>query len=372
VSAGCVVSAQAAASCGSLQVPVLFPEQGSTDGGNCPAGDNRAEQDVSTQSIDTTAGALGWRMFSWSVTFLTFAFLLNNFLTYWAGLPGAAAALSGGGAAAWVQLLMYPVAIALGVMMVQRSRALALRADAARFYAVTAFIIRWAFFSVLLVGLADAIISLLRVEGVLENVVGTNIAGELGRPQFRGLWLHIPLCVVSIALAAMFRRTLGFIWLSLLVVIAELLIVFTRFIFSYEQAYMGDLVRFWYAALFLFASAYTLIEEGHVRVDVLYAGFPERRKGLVNHWGSILLGMTLCAVIMWFGMEGKASIINSPLLNFEVSQSGFGMYTKYMMAGFLAVFAVSMMIQFAGYLLEAIADRRGEPGKREVANPGGH
>jgi hypothetical protein len=71
-------------------------------------------------------------------------------------------------------------------------------------------------------------------------------------------------------------------------------------------------------------------------------------------------------------MEGKASIINSPLLNFEVSQSGFGMYTKYMMAGFLAVFAVSMMIQFAGYLLEGIADRRGDPGKREVANPGGH
>jgi TRAP-type mannitol/chloroaromatic compound transport system permease small subunit len=135
---------------------------------------------------------------------------------------------------------------------------------------------------------------------------------------------------------------------------------------------MGDLVRFWYAALFLFASAYTLIEEGHVRVDVLYAGFTERRKGIVNHWGSLLLGITLCAVILWFGMEGKASIINSALLNFEVSQSGFGMYTKYMMAGFLGVFAVSMMIQFAGYLLEAIADQRNDPGKREVANPGGH
>lgn len=351
---------------------MLFPEQGSTGGGKCPAGDNRADKDVSTQSIDVTAGTLGWRMFSWSVTFLTFAFLLNNFLTYWAGWPGASAALSGAGAVGWVQLLIYPLAVVLGALIVQRSRGLALRADAARLYAITAYIIRWAFFSVLLVGLADALISFLRVEGMLDSVVGSNLAGELGRPQFRGLWVHIPLCVLSFALAAVYRKTLGFIWLSLLVVVAELLIVFTRFIFSYEQAYMGDLVRFWYAALFLFASAYTLIEEGHVRVDVLYAGFQERRKGLVNHWGSILLGMTLCAVIMWFGMEGKASIINSPLLNFEVSQSGFGMYTKYMMAGFLAVFAVSMMIQFAGYLLEAIADRRAEPGKREIANPGGH
>jgi len=57
----------------------------------------------------------------------------------------------------------------------------------------------------------------------------------------------------------LFTRTLGFQWLALLIVIAELAIVFTRFIFSYEQAFMGDLVRFWYAALFLFASAHTLL-----------------------------------------------------------------------------------------------------------------
>jgi TRAP-type mannitol/chloroaromatic compound transport system permease small subunit len=204
----------------------------------------------------------------------------------------------------------------------------------------------------------------LRVEGILESVVGAQLTSDLGRPNFRGLWVHIPLCVVALVIAAVWRKTLGFIWLALLVVIAELIIVFTRFIFSYEQAFMGDLVRFWYAALFLFASAYTLIEEGHVRVDVLYAGFPEeKRKGFVNHWGSILLGMTLCATVLWFGMEGKASIINSPLLNFEVSQSGFGMYTKYMMAGFLAVFAVSMMIQFSGYLLEAHCRPPGRPGQ---------
>ena len=326
---------------------------------------------MSTQPIDVTAGTLGWRTFSWSVTFATFAFVLNNYLTYWQGMPGASAALSGGGLA-WLQLLLYPLAIALAALMVMRSRGMALRADAARLYAITAFIIRWAFFSVLLVGLADAIISFLRVEGMLESLLGANLASELGRPVYRGTWVHIPLCILSIGIAAVYRKTLGFIWLSLLVVIAELLIVFTRFIFSYEQAYMGDLVRFWYAALFLFASAYTLIEEGHVRVDVLYAGFPDKRKGLVNHWGSVLLGMTLCGVILWFGMQGKASIINSALLNFEVSQSGFGMYTKYMMAGFLGVFAVSMMIQFAGYMLEAIADQRGEPGKREAANPGGH
>ena len=162
----------------------------------------------------------------------------------------------------------------------------------------------------------------------------------------------------------------GFPWLALLVVAAELLIVLTRFIFSYEQAFMADLVRFWYAALFLFASAYTLLEEGHVRVDVLYSTFGERTKGLVNAWGSVLLGMSLCAVIIFYGMDGKSTVINGPLLIFETTQTGFGMYVKYWMAGFLGIFAITMMLQFSGYFLEGIADYRGDPGKRKLESEG--
>jgi hypothetical protein len=47
----------------------------------------------------------------------------------------------------------------------------------------------------------------------------------------------------------------------------------------------------------------------------------------------------------------KTSSINAPLLSFEVTQSGFGMYVKYLMAGFLLVYALSMLIQFCGYFL---------------------
>ena len=92
-------------------------------------------------------------------------------------------------------------------------------------------------------------------------------AGTLALP-----WavIHMPLAAVGLVIAAFARRSLGFHWLALLVMIAEMAIVLSRFVFSYEQAFQGDLVRF-YAGLFLFASAHTLFEDGHVRVDVLYA-----------------------------------------------------------------------------------------------------
>ena len=150
-------------------------------------------------------------------------------------------------------------------------------------------------------------------------------------------------------------------------VAAELGIVISRFVFSYEQALMGDLVRYWYAALFLFASAYTLLHEGHVRVDVLYAGFGSRAKGRVNSVGSVLLGLVTAWTIIILGLGSKQAIINSPVANFEVSQVGTaGMFVKYQMAAFLAIFAVTMLIQFVSYLFEAVADARDEPGKREI------
>ena len=54
------------------------------------------------------------------------------------------------------------------------------------------------------------------------------------------------------------------------------------------------------------------------------------------------------------------------MLSYESAQSGFGMYTKYWLASFLAIFAITMMIQFSSYLLESFADFKNEDGKREL------
>ncbi len=326
---------------------------------------------VAEGPYDYSAATLGLRALAWAIVCGTFAFLINVYLNFWQGWPGAGAATTGGGGRAVAQLLSYVAAVLVPIIFVLRSKQTTLRDDGLALDKMARYIIRAAFWMALFVGLVDMVISFLRVEGLLASVVGESLTTQLGRSQFRGTYVHIPLVLLALVVAA-FTRTLGFTWLTLLVVVAELQIVITRFIFSYEQAFMGDLVRFWYAGLFLFASAYTLIEEGHVRVDVLYAGFQQRTKGLVNVIGSLFLGISLCWVILVLGMGGKSAIITSPLLTFEVSQSGFGMYVKYLMASFLAIFAVSMMVQFAGYMLEAYADYRGDPGKRKLESAPSH
>ena len=310
------------------------------------------------------------RILSGSVIWLTLAFTINFFLTFvrdWPGLPALFADAGWFGlaplrtpldeaavATGWIQVSVYTLPIVSLVIWVAATRNRPLQAEADVYAALAAFIVRAAFWTMALVGLVDAVLSFLRVEEFLSALVGDELTVQLGRSIFRGQYVHLPLMALS-CLIALFTRSLSFIWLALLIVLAEFQIVITRFIFSYEQAFMGDLVRFWYGSLFLLASVYSLVDEGHVRVDVFYARFSERGKAWTNAVGSMLLGVPLCWIILTMGMWTKGSSLANPMLNFEISQSGFGMYVKYLMAGLLVIFALSMAAQFSAYFLESVA-----------------
>tara|TARA_B100000212_G_scaffold86806_1_gene63285 strand:- start:489 stop:1472 length:984 start_codon:yes stop_codon:yes gene_type:complete len=309
------------------------------------------------------------RIFSYSILATTFVFLANNVLTVWFDWPGVKSLFSHYGMFgfkklgkplsdsvlnfAFLQLFFYFISILWAIFYVKKSINQTLTADSEILNKITAYIIRSSFWAVLLVGIADLIISFLVVEKLVEPLFGEYLKIKLVVPAFRITFVHFPIIMLSFVVGY-FTRSVGFIWLAVLVVGSEFFIVLSRFIFEYEQAFQGDLVRFWYSALYLFASAYALIHEGHVRVDVLYTGFSERKKAWTNSIGSLILGIPLCLIVLFLGMGGKASIINGPVISFEITQQGSnGLYLLYLMAVYLAVFAVSMLIQFTSYFMSS-------------------
>ena len=309
------------------------------------------------------------RVFSYSILAITFVFLINNVLTVWFDWPGIKQLYSHYGifgfkklskpleesalTDAFIQLFFYFISIAVVIFYVLKSINQSLETDSKILTKFTAYIIRSSFWAVLIVGMADFIVSFMAVERLIDPIFNEAIKFKLIKPSFRITFIHFPLILVSFVIGY-FTRTVGFIWLAVLVVGSEFLIVLSRFIFSYEQAFQGDLVRFWYAALYLFASAYALMHEGHVRVDVLYTGFDERRKAWTNAIGSLVLGIPLCLIVIFLGMSSKASIINGPVISFEITQQGSnGLYLLYLMAIYLAVFAVTMLIQFTSYFMDS-------------------
>ena len=298
------------------------------------------------------------RIISYSVVAITFAFLINNILTCWYDWPGIKKLYanyelfgfkklnkpldSSTIMFCYLQFLFYIISIAAVISYIFKTPEQNLNKDSEIFASLSAYIIRSAFWAVFILGVVDIIISFLAVERLLEVIFNEKIKFKLINAEFRISFIHFPLILVSFVIGY-FTRTVGFIWLAVLVVGSEFSIVLSRFIFEYEQAFQGDLVRFWYSALYLFASAYALMHEGHVRVDVLYTGFTERKKAWTNSIGSLVLGIPLCLIVIFLGMVNKASIINGPVLSFEITQQGSnGLYLLYLMAIYLAVFAVSI------------------------------
>ena len=309
------------------------------------------------------------RIFSYSILALTFIFLINNVLTVWFDWPGVKKLFSHyellgfkklnkplEGLAinlSYIQFLFYFLSFVAVIIFVLKSLNQTLQTDSEILKKITAYVIRSSFWAVLIVGVVDFLISFMVVEKLVEPIFGEQVKINLVKPAFRITYIHFPLILASFVIGY-FNKSVGFIWLAVLVVGSEFLIVISRFIFQYEQAFQGDLVRFWYAALYLFASAYALIHEGHVRVDVLYANFSERKKAWTNAIGSLVLGIPLCLIVIFLGMGGKASIINGPVISFEITQQGSnGLYLLYLMAVYLAVFAVSMLTQFTSYFMSS-------------------
>jgi len=313
-----------------------------------------------------------YRIFGWSLLSFIIAFLIDNILIVGFEFPGPFSIINNFSLLSFVEIAIYMIIFLFTVMVVLKNKSISLRKEAELLHVINVYLIRSCFWVIFLVGLVDITIAFFRVEKIFEVFFTKEFSSNFTRPIFVGTFIHIPLIIVGFILGK-FTKTLGFHWLSLLIVISELLIVIARFIFSYEQTFMGDLVRYWYAGLFLFASAYTLYEEGHVRVDIFYQGLQNKTKGLVNSVGSIVLGVSTSMTIIFIGFNGKQSIINSPILNFEITQQGsVGMFIKYHLAMFLGVFGITMLIQFISYFFESLADYNGEEGKRVIENQSSH
>ncbi len=295
------------------------------------------------------------RFLGWFFINMLIAFMINNILNLAYKIPFAIELITKNELLSLLPILIYLVAFGLSLFISYINLDKSYKWDSDLLHRFNLYFIRSCFWSVLLIGSIDVIIAFMRVEEVSNMLFDDYLVRALKKPSFVCTFIHIPLVFVSFVIGY-FSKTLGFTWLALMIVCAELFIVITRFVFSYEQSFMGDLVRYWYAALFLFASAYTLFEDGHVRVDVFYANLKSKTKSIVNAAGSILLGISTCIAILFVGFNGKQSIINSPILNFEITQTGsIGMFVKYQLAAFLGIFAISMLIQFISYYFSSLS-----------------
>ena len=85
-------------------------------------------------------------------------------------------------------------------------------------------------------------------------------------------------------------------------VITTLLIVLLRFGFNLGAIYMQESLVWFHSAIFLLGSAYTLQQNEHVRVDILYRSFSQQKQDWINTIGILIFVFPVCTyfvIVSW-------------------------------------------------------------------------
>jgi TRAP-type mannitol/chloroaromatic compound transport system permease small subunit len=131
------------------------------------------------------------------------------------------------------------------------------------------------------------------------------------------------------------------IWLSLAVVLVQFAVVVLRYAFGVGSIWLSESVIYGHAAMFMLAAAWTLQENGHVRVDVFYSDASSRTKALVDLLGALLLLLPFMAVIIWFALPYVAR----SWMVFERSRESSGLPFVYLLKTLIPLFALLMALQ---------------------------
>jgi len=86
-------------------------------------------------------------------------------------------------------------------------------------------------------------------------------------------------------------------WLGLCMALLTALVVVLRYGFNIGSILAQEAVIYMHGSLFLLGAAYALKTGAHVRVDIFYRSFDERKKAWVDSLGGIVFILPLCVFI---------------------------------------------------------------------------
>lgn len=108
-----------------------------------------------------------------------------------------------------------------------------------------------------------------------------------------------------------FNRWLGegVAWLALAMVLLQFAVVMLRYVFAIGFIPLQEAVWHMHGLLFMLGAAYTLLEDGHVRVDIFYRSAPRRRRAAVDLAGSLLFIVPVCLLTLYVSWNYVLSAI---------------------------------------------------------------
>ncbi len=124
--------------------------------------------------------------------------------------------------------------------------------------------------------------------------------------------------------------------------------VITRYVFRVNSIAMQEMEWHLFSVVILLGVAYTLKEDGHVRVDILYDKFSYRKKAMINMIGVII------AIIPISLLVGLSSIENATDAYLSMEQSGNpgGLEYRWIVKSLIPLSFLMLIITSIGFFIK--------------------
>lgn len=154
-------------------------------------------------------------------------------------------------------------------------------------------------------------------------------------------------------------------WLTVAMIIDVFAVVVLRYLFDVGWVWMQELYVWSHATVFMLGAAYTLLHEGHVRIDLIYRTASKRYQDIVNIVGCVFLAGPLIYIIF----DRSWRMISRSWDVLEKSAEAGGLPGVFLLKSVIAVFCILFGLQVLSLFLKSVLSLLGGGDEQELTDP---
>lgn len=146
-------------------------------------------------------------------------------------------------------------------------------------------------------------------------------------------------------------------WLALAMLLIQIAVVVLRYGFGFSWIALKESVLYLHSALFMLGAGYTLLVDGHMRVDIFYARASPRGKAVIDAFGHAFLLAPSMALLLdwsWPSTRNSWAILEGPISVGRIPAS-------FLLKSLVPAFCILLLVQSAACLLRCLSQLARRP-----------
>lgn len=153
-------------------------------------------------------------------------------------------------------------------------------------------------------------------------------------------------------------------WGILALVVLQFAVVIQRYVFGIGYVWLQETITYVYASVFMLAAGFTLLRDGHVRVDIWYREASEKARAVVDLLGALVFLWPVTGLLLWVAWP----YVSRSFAILEGSRESGGLPLLYLLKGEILFFAAVLALQGLARAIRAVTVlARGEAEAGETA-----